>query len=170
MIIVLLIVALIAGLTLRFTADFQLTMARAAQRLHGGQANHYLLSAESFAQWGLTADAKAGRDNGDSNYDHLGEQWATTEISILFDGRQIEAKLSDAQGRFNLNQLQGRPQPYRPNGAFGDRFTPTQQRFIRLLQTDENNSIRCSGCMIWSTRMIYKFWNSTWDKHRQQVS
>ena len=141
MIIVLLIVALITGLTLRFTADFQLTMARAAQRLHGGQANHYLLSAESFAQWGLTADAKADRDNGNNSYDHLGEQWATTEISALVDGSRTKAKLSDAQGRFNLNQLQGLPQPYRPNGAFGDRFTPAQQRFIRLLQTDENNSI-----------------------------
>ena len=147
LIIVLLIVALITGLVLRFNGNFQLTMARAEQRLHGGQANHYLLSVESFAQWGLTADAQADKENGNGSYDHLGEKWAATKISAPVDGGWTEAELTDAQGRFNINQLQGRPQPYQPNGAFGNRFTPAQRRFIRLLQTDENNPVSSSDAI-----------------------
>lgn len=141
LIIVLLITALITALTVRFTHDFQLTMARAAQRLHGGQGQQYLLGAESFAQWNLAADAKADRDQGNTAYDHLGEDWATTTISAPVDGGWTEAKLQDAQGKFNLNQLHGQPQPYRADGRLSERFTPAQRRFIRLLQTDSDNPI-----------------------------
>jgi len=144
LIMVLLIVAVITGLAVKFAGDFQLTMARAEQRFHGGQARQYLLSAESFAQWGLVEDGKEDEKNGNNNFDHLGEAWFKTKISAPVEGGWTEAKLSDAQARFNLNQLDGRPQKYTPGGDFTERFTAEQIRFIRLLQTNDDEPLEAS--------------------------
>ena len=137
LIIALLVVAVITGLAVNFSSRFQLSMARAEQRLYSGQLKQCWLSAESFTLWGLEEDKEVdNRDHG-GNYDHLLEDWAK-EVKDLPMGETCllnYARLEDAQGRFNLNQLDGRPQNYKQTNPFETRYTPQQKRFIRLLQT-----------------------------------
>jgi len=131
----LLIVALITGIAVSFTGGFQLSFARAEQRFYTGQLKHYWLSMENFVLWGLKEDAKQDQQDHQGLNDHLKELWSTLEIEAPFEQGFARGKLEDAQGRFNLNSLLGRVQPYNANGAFAERFNESQQRFVRLLQT-----------------------------------
>jgi len=130
-----LIVAIITGIAVSFTGGFQLSLARAEQRFYTGQLKHYWLSMENFVLWGLKEDAKQDQEDHGGLNDHLKELWSTLEIAAPFEAGQAVGQLEDAQSRFNLNQLRGRANPYNANGSFAERFTETQQRFVRLLQT-----------------------------------
>lgn len=135
------IVAIIAGISTRFVADFQLTLSRAEQAKVSSQLQQYLYSVEAYASWVLVQDAETDTANGRytlngtyGNYDHLQEEW-TTALALSLEEATVEAHLEDALSRFNINQLQGRPSPYNINGLLSERFTIPQQRFMRLLQT-----------------------------------
>lgn len=134
---VLLIVALVTGLATSLASEFQLTLAKAEHRVFGAQIKQYIFSAESFAQWVLQEDAKKNEEDDGVVFDHLGEPWATANFASGIDNGWIELGLIDAQSLFNLNQLAGRPEPYQPFGTFAQQFTPPQQQFVRLLQTNE---------------------------------
>jgi general secretion pathway protein K len=137
LIIALLVVALMTGLVVSFSSKFQLSMTRGEQRLYNTQLQQYWFGIESFAAWGLVKD-REDDDNKVSKkefYDHFQEEWATTRVEAPLEGGFASAKLEDAQGRFNLNQLIGKPNPPKPNGTFNERYTAQQKRFIRLLQT-----------------------------------
>lgn len=138
LILVLLIVGVVAALSVSFSSDFQITIAKAEQRFSGAQANQYVRSAESFAQWVLAKDATDNKESDGVVFDHLGESWSTVKVAPAVDGGWLELTPIDAQSRFNLNQLAGKPKPYNPLGTFVQRFTPQQRRFTRLLQTNEN--------------------------------
>lgn len=133
--------SVIAAIAARFTGDFQLSVARTEQGLVNAQLQQFFYSVESFAGWVLIQDADDDSNNGryqkngiNGNYDHAQEEW-TQELNFPIEEAEVTARLEDAQGRFNLNQLQGRPSLYKPAGTFSGRFTVAQQRFIRLLQT-----------------------------------
>ncbi len=150
LIIALFVVSIIVAVTTRFAGDFQLSVARSEQQIVGAQLQHYLYSVESFASWALIQDAQADKDNNryekngmQGNYDHLGEEW-TSELAVPIEEATVQANLEDALGRFNVNQLQGRPSPYKPNGLFAERFTIAQQRFVRLLQTHPDGVVDLS--------------------------
>ncbi len=138
---VLLIVSVITGLAVSLASDFQITVAKAEQRFVGAQIKQYFLGVESFAVFGLKRDAEENEKNDKVVFDHLGEEWSTTTLSPPVDGGWLDFKLNDAQGRFNLNQLGGRPSPYKPLGNFTEQFTPQQRRFVRLLQTNPELNI-----------------------------
>jgi general secretion pathway protein K len=74
------------------------------------------------------------------SFDHWQEDWSI-ERAVPVDDATIVARLDDALSRFNLNQLQGRPTPYNPQGTFNERFTTGQQRFMRLLQTQPDDFV-----------------------------
>ena len=135
LIITVLIVALIAGLALSFSSKFQLSMARLEQRIYAAQLQQYWFGIENFVLWGLYKDKEEDEESNGGSYDHLQESWSTTRVEAPVDGGTVLANLEDAQGRFNLNQLQGRPAKYQATNPFESRYTPQQKRFIRLLQT-----------------------------------
>lgn len=144
------ITSVIVAISARFTGDFQLSVARAEHTIIGAQLQQYAYSAEEFAAWVLEQDADNDNSNGryikngqQGSYDHLGEEWAIA-LDVPVDDATIEATLSDALSRFNLNQLQGRPTPYNPEGTFNERFTTGQQRFMRLLQTQPDDLVDTS--------------------------
>ena len=131
----LLIVAVITGIAVSFTGGFQLSLARAEQRFYAGQLKHYWLSMENFVIWGLKEDLKQDEEDHGGLNDHRKELWSTLQVEAPFEAGLARGSLEDAQGRFNLNQLSGRPEPYNANGNFAERFTESQQRFVRLIQT-----------------------------------
>jgi general secretion pathway protein K len=141
------ITSVIVAIAARFTGEFQLSVARAGHNIIGAQLQHYIYSVEEFAAWVLEQDADNDNNNGQyvksgqqGSYDHLQEEWVT-ELVVPVDDATIKAQLSDALSRFNINQLQGRPTPYNPQGTFNERFTTGQQRFMRLLQTQPDELV-----------------------------
>ncbi len=140
-IVVVFIVSVIAAIAIRLTGSFQLLFARADHAVAGSSLQQAVLSVEEVAAWTLDQDAEDDSNNGryssngvEGSYDHLQEAWAAP-LTAPIEEVAIEASMEDALSRFNLNQLQGRPSPYNPNGLLNERFTVAQQRFMRLLPT-----------------------------------
>lgn len=127
LIMALLIVAVVAGLSIKFAGDYQLGLTRAESRWHGTQARAYMLGMENAAlQLLVEADQNP-------EVDYLGEGW-DTEVPFEIDGGWLLARAVDASSLIDLNSLVG--------GEFGERsltdperYTEPQRRFIRLLQT-----------------------------------
>lgn len=129
LIMVLLIVALVAGLGIKFASEYQLGLARAESRWHGTQARAFLEGTEELAKILFpTADI-------DTTSDYIGEPWSN-EVPIEEDGVSGIAKLVDASAKFNLNDLDTNT-PFNPELPIGsaERYNEPQRRFIRLLQT-----------------------------------
>lgn len=139
LIMALLIVALVAGLSIKFAGDYQLGLARAESRWHGVQARSYLLGMESAA---LALLVKADQKK---EVDYIGEGW-DTEVPFEIDGGWVLARAVDASSLLNLNALKAPFKPEIPADNF-DRYTEPQRRFLRLLQTfpdlpiEENDAV-----------------------------
>ena len=126
----LLIVAVVSTLAVNFASAFQLTLARAENRWHGSQARAYLMGAEELALSVLSEDRES------NDFDHLGEDWAQEIPPFPVEGGWLAARVEDAQGRFNINNVSGRVAGNENGQAVGAaRFTEAQRRMIRLLQT-----------------------------------
>lgn len=96
---VLLVVAL-ASLTATSLASLtQFGLRRSGLLQQEQQARFYLHGAEQWAAQILN------RDRGDGPIDHLGEDWAQPLPPLPVEGGQVIGRLSDLQGRFNLNGL-----------------------------------------------------------------
>lgn len=127
LIMALLIVAVVAGLSIKFAGDYQLGLARAESRWHGAQARAYLLGMEDAAlQLLIDADERP-------EVDYHGEGW-DTEVPFETDGGWVLARAVDATSLINLNSLGQAFAEGRPANSF-DRYNEPQRRFIRLLQT-----------------------------------
>lgn len=134
LVLALLIVAVVTGLAVQFAYSFALNLSRAEYRSYGAQAQYYLLGAEALAAVVLEEDAEEA-----ATVDHLGETWAQTIPPFPTDHGFLEARLEDAQGRFNINSLRRKTSAGNDPGVSpAQRFTPEQRRFIRLLQTFED--------------------------------
>lgn len=137
LVLVLLIVALVAGLSVKFAAQYQLGLARAETRWHGAQARAFLEGTEEVAKL-MFREADI-----DATSDYLGEPWGS-EVPIEDEGVSGFAKLTDATTQFNLNDLATPIDPTKPDTP--ERYSEPQRRFIRLLQTfpdlplDENQA------------------------------
>ena len=135
LIMALLIVALVAGLGIKFAADYQFGLVRAEGRWYGAQARVYSLSTEAAAIKLMEKD--------DPNYDDESERWGGVREGYnleLEDGAgNLRAILEDANSKFNLNSLVG-GQPLDPARDPNDPkvYSPSQRMFIRLLQTLKN--------------------------------
>lgn len=128
LIMVLLIVALVAGLGIKFASEYQLGMARAESRWHGMQARAFLEGTEELAKIVFpTADI-------DPTSDYIGEPWSN-EVPIEEDGVTGVAKLVDATSKFNLNDLAPKKSfdPALPD-TDPKRYSERQRFFIRLVQ------------------------------------
>jgi general secretion pathway protein K len=127
LIMVLLIVALVAGLGIKFAGDYQLGLTRAEARWHGAQARAYLFSGEGAAIKFMAID--------DATVDYPGELWGNEVPVALPDNMgTLLITIKDANSQFNLNSVIGVLDPAK--GALeSTRYTPSQRMFIRLLQT-----------------------------------
>lgn len=128
LVLVLLIVALVAALSVKFAAQYQLGLARAETRWHGAQARAFLEGTEEVAKL-LFADADLDRE-----VDYLGEPWSS-EVPIEDEGVTGVARLVDATSQLNLNDLVLHALSTDMSPTQPDRYSEPQRRFIRLLQT-----------------------------------
>lgn len=148
LVLVLLIVALVAGLSVKFAAQYQLGLARAETRWHGTQARAFLEGTEEVAKL-MFPEADI-----DTTIDYLGEPWGG-EVPIEDEGVSGFAKMTDATTQFNLNDLARPIDLTKPDGT-PERYSESQRRFIRLLQTfpdlplDQNQAeVLLAGVVDW---------------------
>ena len=126
LILALLIVAMVAGLGIKFAGDYQLGLARAEGRWHGAQARAYGYGAESAAIQLLNKED-------DPAYDAPNEVWHY-EFPIEVDGGGLLVTITDASAKFNLNALVGTLDPAKgPQDP--TRYTAQGRMFIRLLRS-----------------------------------
>lgn len=125
LIMAILIVAVVAGLSIKFASDYQLGLARAESRWHGLQARAYIQGAETLAMHWLKED--------DPAVDYAGEGW-DAPMSFPIEGGYIAGVLLDASALLNLNSLNTPLAADKPANAH-DRYSEHQRRFLRLLQT-----------------------------------
>lgn len=90
-------IATITAVTL--AARQQYDLRRSANLLDGDQAYAYSEGVETWARLILARDAE------DNQTDHLREVWATELAPVAVPGGQLNGRIRDAQGRFNLNNL-----------------------------------------------------------------
>ncbi len=95
----LLVVALAVTAATAMATRMHVDVRRTGNLLHGEQAYAYALSAES---WAYVILRKDGRE---SQHDALDEDWATALPPISVEGGLVSGRISDLQGRFNVNNL-----------------------------------------------------------------
>jgi len=95
----LLVVSLAAVAAVAMATRLQVDMRRTGNLLNGEQAYAYAIAAESWAHVILR------RDMNESEYDSLGEDWATALPPIAVEGGFVNGRIEDLQGRFNVNNL-----------------------------------------------------------------
>jgi general secretion pathway protein K len=125
LILALLIVALVAGLGIKFGGDYQMGLMRAENRWYGAQARAYALSAESAAMYILEQD-------NDSSFDGPGDPW-TYPQTVEVDGGTLTLTITDATGQLDLNLIAQKITNDRVAINSPERFSPVQRMFIRLL-------------------------------------
>jgi general secretion pathway protein K len=94
-----LVVALATAVAASLTWELFLDQRRAFGRLAVDQGLMYSLGAEAWAKTILREDAQANQ------VDHPGEAWATRLTPLPIEGGQIQGRIEDLNGRFNLNNL-----------------------------------------------------------------
>lgn len=94
-----LVVALATAIATSLTWDLFLDQRRAFGRIAVDQGLMYSLGAEAWAGKILRDDAE------DNQVDHPGEAWATQITPLPIEGGQIQGRIQDLNGRFNLNNL-----------------------------------------------------------------
>lgn len=95
----LLVVSLATVAAVAMVTRLQVDMRRTGNLLNGEQAYAYAVAAESWAYVILRRDRK------ESEYDYLGEDWATALPPIAVEGGFVNGHIEDLQGRFNVNNL-----------------------------------------------------------------
>lgn len=97
----LLVVSLATVAAVSFATQQQLDIRRTGNMIDGDQAWAYATGGEDWAVLFLRRDL----ENRNSDIDHLGETWAQNLPPIKLPGGYMIGKISDAQSRFNLNNL-----------------------------------------------------------------
>lgn len=94
-----LVVALVAVVTTTLLSRQSQALTRVQATLTRAQATQYATTGLQWARGILADDAKRGP------VDHLGEGWARTLSALPVDDALVGGRISDAQGRYNLNNL-----------------------------------------------------------------
>ena len=130
LVVAMLVFAMCTALIVAMKGDFTRLYQRSANIFLAEQAYAYLRGAEELAGIALKVDYDQDQTQ-EQPQDDLQEIWAQpTTPYALDEGGWLLGSLEDLQGRFNLNALAG-------EAAEGQRFTPAQAQFIRLLQALE---------------------------------
>jgi general secretion pathway protein K len=130
---VLLVVAIVTVVCAGMIARQQLSIRGTANQAQARQAWHYALGGEALAQSMLRRDLQtSGEGTGVPAVDHLLEPWAMPQPAYdLDEGQgQVQVRIEDLSGRFNLNSL---VQQQQPNAAALAQF----RRLLLRLQITE---------------------------------
>ncbi len=130
---VLLVVAIVTVICAGMIARQQLSIRGTGNQLQARQAWHFALGGEALAQTLLRRDLQlSGQGTGQPAVDHLLEPWALPQPAYdLDDGQgQVQVRIEDLAGRFNLNSL---VQEQQPNAAALAQF----RRLLLRLQITE---------------------------------
>ena len=95
-----LVLALAVIAATSISANHQLSIRRAENTVFGSQVWSYLHGGETWAKVVLARDL-----DDDNNYDHANEAWATELPALPLPGGYIAGKISDEQGKININNL-----------------------------------------------------------------
>ena len=98
-ILVLLTVALVAGLAAASVGDLGVAMDQVTGRHDQAQARQLARGAVDWARNVLAEDARS------SSVDHLGEAWATKVPPTPVEEGEVSGELQELSGRLNLNNL-----------------------------------------------------------------
>lgn len=147
---VLLVVAIVTVVCAGMIARQQLSIRGTANQAQARQAWHYALGGEALAQSILRRDLQASGDGtGLPAVDHLLEPWAMPQPAYdLDEGQgQVQVRIEDLAGRFNLNSL---VQEQQPNAAALAQFRrlllrlqitePYAERLVDWLDSDQQPS------------------------------
>ncbi len=126
------IVALVVTIAVEMSWRFDLSIARTSNRWQSVQAENYIDGVESLAKFALKEDLDSDKEDEDI-FDDLTEPWADGLPPVPTDHGMIMGKIEDAQGRFNLNLLEGNS--WKGTGVPHEDYSEHQRRFIRFLQT-----------------------------------
>ena len=99
----LLVVALATILAAELAWEVYVDIQRSESMMLRSQAIQFALGAELMAADGLRKDYESDAEN-NQHCDYPGEGW-DEEINLPFEGGTIRGKITDMQGRFNLNNL-----------------------------------------------------------------
>jgi general secretion pathway protein K len=125
LILALVVVTIVVVLAASVSSDFLLALRRVENQLQSQQGQAYLRGAETIAREVLQTDFKDANTK-----DHVSETWLEQEQNFDLEGVGVlRGRLSDLQGRFNLNSLVGGKDPPQ-----GQPFTAEQLLFKRLLE------------------------------------
>jgi general secretion pathway protein K len=130
---VLLVVAIVTVVCAGMIARQQLSIRGTSNQMQARQAWHYALGGEALAQSILRRDLEMpGNGTGQPAVDHLLEPWALPQPTYdLDEGQgQVQIRIEDLAGRFNLNSL---VQQQQPNAAALAQF----RRLLLRLQINE---------------------------------
>ncbi|WP_417792448.1 type II secretion system minor pseudopilin GspK [Stutzerimonas xanthomarina] len=111
---VLLVVAIVTVICAGMIARQQLSIRGTGNQLQARQAWHFALGGEALAQTLLRRDLQlSGQGTGQPAVDHLLEAWALPQPAYdLDEGQgQVQVRIEDLAGRFNLNSLVEEQQP-----------------------------------------------------------
>jgi general secretion pathway protein K len=98
-----LVVAMATILAVNLAWELNLDIRRTQNLLLRTQARQFALGAELIAADALRRDFE--KDQEDETFcDYAGESW-DTELTLPFEGGTVQGRLTDMQGRFNLNNL-----------------------------------------------------------------
>jgi general secretion pathway protein K len=120
----LLVVSLVTVAAVAMATRQHIDVRLSANLIHGEQAYAYALAAEAWARVILR------RDELQSNYDSLNEDWATALPPISVEGGQVSGKIEDLQGRFNINNLIGQ------DGKVSEADLAYFQRLLEILNLE----------------------------------
>ena len=128
------IVAFVSVIAVELSWRFDLSVARNANRWKALQADYLLESAESGARYFLKFDWDQDQETG-IFADSLDEDWAQEIPAQDVGVASLFGKLSDGQGRFNINLLGEVNNWDISQTVRWQNYNENQRRFIRLLQT-----------------------------------
>jgi general secretion pathway protein K len=120
----LLVVSLVTVVAVAMATRQHIDVRLTTNLIHGEQAYEYALAAEAWARIILR------RDERESSYDALNEDWATALPPLAVEGGQVSGRIEDLQGRFNINNLIAQ------NGQVSEADLAVFQRLLEILQLD----------------------------------
>jgi len=128
-----LVVAMTSIAAVAMTHTMQLSTHRTANVLLADQRYLYALGSEAWARGQLIRDME-----NEQTYDALNEDWAKELPLTVVEEGQVQARTTDLQGRFNLNNLYRRT-TLEPEAQTQDETQPQLellQRLLTLLELD----------------------------------
>jgi len=130
----LLVVSIAVILAAELVDQLHFDTRRTENMIHTEQAYLYTLAGENFAMRALNDDLN------ENKYDSLDENWAVELPPMPVEGGSVAGKITDLQGRFNLNNL---------SRELNNNYAQSVEQFRRLLQALQIDPGLADGVIDW---------------------